>query len=341
MVGIALVGLGQIARAAHLPAVARNPAVELVAVVEPEPTVSAAVAAEQSAARPDGRPVEAYRSLDEALARDDVAGVVLATPPWVTPALVVAAARSGRFVLAEKPVATSVAEAAAYDELTPSEVRRVQIGLTYRHDPAMQRLREVITSGLLGDRLLVRAHIYDEERTRDRAHTALIERTLRHGSPAVHEGSHVFDWLSYLLDADPILHDAWSHPTRDGLGAPNLIGGRLDYGGVPALVEFGWLTDALPATSLTVIGDHGLASLDGATFALTVTTAAGSEQYAPTGDRVARCFDRQLARFVELATGVTDQPQPGLAEGRRALTISHQLALLAERSVLTPAVEQP
>lgn len=313
---VALVGLGEIGRSAHLPALLRRGDVALVAAVEPDPRQR------ERAELPAGVPV--LDRLDQAAAD----AVVLATPPWVTPDLAIAAARSGKYVLAEKPVATSVAAAGGYAALSAAERARIQVGLTYRHDPAMVALRDRIAAGELGAHLLVRAHVYDEQRTADAAHSALIERTLEHGNPVLHEGAHVFDWLRFLLGADPVLQDAWSLRTRPGLAAPNLVGARLAYGKAHVLAEFGWLVDALPRCELSVLGDRGHAVLDGRTFALTVTTAAGEQTFDPTPDRATRCFDLQLDRFVALATGAAG-PDPDLDDGLRALAVSEQVATAA------------
>jgi predicted dehydrogenase len=314
---VALVGLGEIGRTAHLPALLRRSDVTLVAAVEPDPRQRA------RAHLPAGVPV--LDRLDGA----EVDAVVLATPPWVTPELAISAARSGKVVLAEKPVATSVAAAEVYAALTASERARIQVGLTYRHDPAMVALRDLLAAGELGGPLLVRAHVYDEQRTDDTAHSALIERTLQHGNPVVHEGAHVFDWLRFLLGTDPELQDAWSLRTRSGLAAPNLVGARLAYGDAQVLAEFGWLVDALPRCELDVVGDRGHAVLDGRTFALTVTTAAGTRTFDPTPDRATRCFDLQLDRFVALAMGTAGRPDPDLDDGLRALAVSEQVATAA------------
>lgn len=332
MIRTALVGLGEIGRTAHLPALLRNSDVELVGIADPSPEQRHIALASIPG------PPAVGASLDElldVLAPSGVAldAVVLATPPWVTPALAVQAARRGLFVLAEKPVADSVAAAGIYEQLTPAEAARVQVGLTYRHDPAMQRLGQIIASGELGGPLLLRAHIYDEQRTTDAAHTALIERTLEHGSPVVHEGAHVFDWLAFLLGQDPVIDSAWSLRTRPALAAPNLVGAQLSYpSGTRAVVEFGWLTDALPRCEISVLGDAGYAVLDGVTFELTVTTSAGTVVHDFPGDRVERCFDRQFERFVALASGAATRAEPSLADGIAALTVSERVAVLSESS---------
>ncbi|WP_053205132.1 Gfo/Idh/MocA family protein [Jiangella muralis] len=322
MVAVALVGLGDIGCGAHLPALLRSPDVRLVAVADP-------VAAHRAAVAPlvgDGVAVGA--SLDDVLAAGPD-GVVFATPPWATPELAITALRAGRFVLAEKPVATSVAAAAVYAALTDAERARLQIGLTYRHDPALARLKAWIDDGVLGGPLLVRAHVYDEPRVAgDAEHLARMLRTLEHGTPVVHEGAHVFDWLAYLLGPGALaVDDAWALRTDPGLPAPNLTGARLRHsGGHQVLVEFGWLTDALPRCELTFLGPRGLATLDGTTFALHLATADGSETVEFPGDRMARDFDLQVARFAALVRGESDRPDPDLAAGLAALALAEQVA---------------
>ncbi|MQA79022.1 MAG: gfo/Idh/MocA family oxidoreductase [Streptosporangiales bacterium] len=326
----ALAGLGDIGAGAHLPALLRHPQVELAALVD--------VSAERldRAHATAGSGVRTTTDLDEVLADDTVDAVVLATPPWVTTDLAIRAVRAGRYVLAEKPVATSVGAAAAYDALTEDETARLQVGLTYRHDPAIETLAGWLRDGRLGRPLLVRAHIYDERRDpHDEEHTARLRRTLAHGTPVVHEGAHVFDWLTVLLGASsPTVDDAWALRTDADLPAPNLVGARLTYAdSTVALVEFGWLTDALPRSEVTFLGPRGHAVLHGSTFDLELTTADGYERVEFDGDRTTRCFDRQLTRFVELATGERTRPEPGLAAGRAALETSERVATAAhERS---------
>jgi myo-inositol 2-dehydrogenase / D-chiro-inositol 1-dehydrogenase len=324
MLDVALVGLGDIGLSAHLPALDRHPDVRVAALIDPDPQRRERVLKIQD-------DVVVAADLDDALAAGVVA-VVLATPPWVTPDLTLRATRAGRFVLAEKPVATSVAAAAIYDQLTEAERARVQVGLTYRHDPAIAQLRDWVSSGRLGRPLLVRAQIYDEVLDpADSEHAQRIRTTLAHGPPVVHEGAHVFDWLTVVLDASgPRVVDAWSLQTDRESPAPNLIGARLAYpDDTTALVEFGWLTAAQPATELSVLGPRGYAVLDGDTFGLRLSTSDGVEAVDFPGDRVERCFDRQLNAFVDLTEGRRRTPEPDLAAGRAALATAEDVVRCA------------
>ncbi len=328
-----LAGLGDIALSAHLPALARNSGVRVLGLVDPDEHRRELARALL--------PAPAFADLAEVLDDPEVRGVVLATPPWVTTGLIPLVTATGRFVLAEKPVATSVRAAGVLAELPEPQRGLVQVGLTYRHDPAMELLHDWITGGRLGSPSLVRAQIYDERRDpADPAHAGRIEGTLRHGMPVVHEGAHVFDWFGYLLGGPPDrVADAWAVATRPDLPAPNLCGARLEYPpsggqGTPTVVlaEFGWLTDALPRCEISVLGDRGHALLDGQSFRLELSTAAGLEQVAFEPERTTRCFDRQLVRFVDLITGASTAPAPDLADGLAALELAERVAVLAGES---------
>lgn len=312
---VALVGLGEIGRSAHLPALCRHPIASPVLIVDPAP--------ERRALAGD---IPTAADVEAVLADDSIRAVVLATPPWVTTPLAAQILATGRYVLAEKPIAESSAAAAPLLDIDTS---RLQVGLTYRHDPALARLRSWLLAGRLGTPLLVRAHIYDEALSSP-AHDERIVETLRHGSPAVHEGAHVFDWLRFLLGDPVAVADAWGLRTSAEFGASNLTGARLSYpDGTTALVEFGWLTDRLPRTELTFLGPRGLATLDGFTFELRLETASGVEVPEFAGDRATRSFDRQLDRFVALATGAVDSPSPNLDDALAALDIGERIDAVA------------
>ncbi|HEY3632893.1 MAG TPA: Gfo/Idh/MocA family oxidoreductase, partial [Jatrophihabitantaceae bacterium] len=93
---VALVGLGEIGRTAHLPALRRHPIATPVLIVDPS--------AERRALAGD---VPTAPDIDAVLADETIRAVVVATPPWVTTPLAARILATGRYVLAEKPIAVS------------------------------------------------------------------------------------------------------------------------------------------------------------------------------------------------------------------------------------------
>ncbi len=99
-----LVGTGHWARIAHAPALALTEGIELAAVWGRDPGAAAALAAEHGAT--------SFADIEALLAAVD--GVAFAVPPDVQAPIAAAAARAGKHLMLEKPIAIAEAEA---DEL--------------------------------------------------------------------------------------------------------------------------------------------------------------------------------------------------------------------------------
>jgi predicted dehydrogenase len=326
---IALVGLGDIAVRAHLPALAREPRAALVAVADIEE--------ERLTAAPEG--VRRTTDVMSVLTDPDVDAVVVATPPAATAGLVRAALDAGKWVLAEKPLALSVAETADVRE-APGAAERLQIGLTYRHHPAVDRLRALIANGALGRPLLIQAALCDEPASPEQDPVAYARRlrSLERLPPVVSDGVHACDRINYLLGEAPLEVAGWSVRTDPTYARANVNGGVLTYGdGTVARLDVVWLTPVLPPSQFVVTGPSGLATLEPPTFRLTVELADGTtETHEPPGDKTEVCFTLQLERFVSAALAGTP-PVPGLDEAVASLELAERIAHAAGVGRLVPA----
>ena len=178
-------------------------------------------------------------------------------------------------MLAEKPLGLSVAETREVRE-APGAAERLQIGLTYRHHPAVDRLRELIAAGALGRPLLIQAAICDEPANpeQDPRGYARRLRSLERIPPVVSDGVHACDRLNYLLGEAPVDVTGWSLRTDPAYATANVNGGVLTYAdGTVARLEVVWLTPVLPQSQFVVTGPKGMATLDPPTFRLTVELA--------------------------------------------------------------------
>jgi len=326
---IGLIGLGDIAVRAHLPALDRNPRTTVVAAAD--------VDAERLAAAPAG--ARATTDAASVLADPKVDAVVIATPPSATAGLVRAALEAGKYVLAEKPLGLSVAETTEVRE-TPGAAERLQIGLTYRHHPAVDRLRGLIASGALGRPLLIQAAICDEPANpeEDPRGYARRLRSLERIPPVVSDGVHACDRINYLLGESPVDITGWSLRTDPAYATANVNGGVLTYAdGTVARLEVVWLTPVLPPSQFVVTGPYGRATLDPPTFGLTVELADGTREVVePPGDKTEVCFKLQLERFVDACLAGT-RPVPGLDEAIASLELAERIAHAAGVARLVPA----
>lgn len=134
--GIGLVGCGGFAEFV-LDAVAGLPGLRLVAVADPSRERASRLAARHG--------VPALDSLDELLERDDVAAVLIATPPATHAAMATQALRAGRHVFCEKPLATTTEDAASVADEARRAERVLVVDHVLRYNPllrAVQRLTE-------------------------------------------------------------------------------------------------------------------------------------------------------------------------------------------------------
>ncbi|WP_131740846.1 Gfo/Idh/MocA family protein [Actinomadura roseirufa] len=140
---IGVIGCADIAWRRMLPALAANPEVRLTALASRDPAK-----ARRFAGRFGGEPVTGYEAL---LERPDVDAVYVPLPamlhaPWVERAL-----RSGRHVLAEKPLAPSAPEAEALVALAASRGLALLENFMFLRHSQHERVRDLLAQGVIGE----------------------------------------------------------------------------------------------------------------------------------------------------------------------------------------------
>jgi 2-hydroxy-4-carboxymuconate semialdehyde hemiacetal dehydrogenase len=138
-VRIALAGVGAFGNR-HLDGLAAIEGAEVVVVVDP------VLEAAQRAAEARGIP-DATASLDEAIARDDVDAVILATPTPIHAAQAIACLEAGKHVEVEIPLCDNLADGRAVVEAQRRSGLVAMCGHTRRFNPSHQWVRNRITAG--------------------------------------------------------------------------------------------------------------------------------------------------------------------------------------------------
>lgn len=140
----AIIGLGEVAERSVGPGLARAKSSTLRSVYSRNAETARSFAARFGAQG-------AYDSLDEMLADPELDAVYIATPNNVHAAQAVLAAKAGKHVLCEKPMATSVAD--AEQMIAACETNKVKLGVVFQHryHPAHFRAREIVAAGVLGE----------------------------------------------------------------------------------------------------------------------------------------------------------------------------------------------
>jgi predicted dehydrogenase len=156
LIKIGFVGGGMMAQVGHLPFYLADPRVDVVAIAEERPSLRAALSAKLGADR-------LLPNREALLARSDIDAVIISSPRPATGPLTLEALSAGKHVLAEKPMAHSVAQARRLVEAARERKLVYAIGHMKLFDlgvvAAKAALDEIRTSGRLGR--LLSARVYD------------------------------------------------------------------------------------------------------------------------------------------------------------------------------------
>lgn len=187
-VGVAVIGCGLVG-AHRARSAASDPRTALRLVIDTQPAQAGRLAAEHG--------VDASSDWRSALAREDVGAVVVATPNALLVPIGVAALRSGRHVLIEKPMGRNATEGRA---LT-GEARRsgaiLKVGFRHRYRESLMRARDLLRAGEIGRLIQLRARYgYGARPEHQQAWRADAE--LAGGGALLDEGVHIVDLFHWF-----------------------------------------------------------------------------------------------------------------------------------------------
>jgi predicted dehydrogenase len=147
---IAIVGGGNVAQVAHLPAYQNLESAEIVALVDEDPVKCATLQKQY------GIP-KTYDDFTVMLEKEDVEAVDICTPNYLHPPMAIAALRSGRHVLCEEPLARNAAEAQRMVATAGEAGRILMVAMNNRFRRDVEILRTFVKRGELGTVQLVKA----------------------------------------------------------------------------------------------------------------------------------------------------------------------------------------
>jgi myo-inositol 2-dehydrogenase / D-chiro-inositol 1-dehydrogenase len=147
---VALVGAGRAGLVHGRNLAAGVPGARLVAVADPSPEARRRAADELGCRRTLADPLDAATA-------DDVDAVVVASPTFTHAAVAVAALQAGRYVLCEKPLASTLEEAQRIQAAADGSTAALVMGFMRRFDAGFARAAERIRAGDIGDPVFVRS----------------------------------------------------------------------------------------------------------------------------------------------------------------------------------------
>ncbi|MFT3866406.1 MAG: Gfo/Idh/MocA family oxidoreductase [Solirubrobacterales bacterium] len=297
----AVVGIGRHSRLYVIPAIAGS------AEGSPAALVTSKADSARRFAEPFGEP-KIYATYEEALADPEVDGVFLVTPNDVHRAQVEAAAAAGKHVLCEKPLATTVEDAAAMVSACREAGVVLGTGFHLRHNLVHEHARALIRAGRIGAVRFASVR-YAHATAKKPGGTSpgagaeippvaawRKDPEVAGGGAFVGTGSHAIDLLRFLTDAE--LETVEAVADGEARAESGLVFVARLSGGAIAAVHGGDLP--FPVNETTISGTAGsivcrgsVGNVGGGT--LTVIDAEGEEDWAPPTHDV---YLREVDSFV-------------------------------------------
>jgi predicted dehydrogenase len=333
---IGLIGCGNIGVNAHIPAVAANEGMRIVAAADPTPQRLQA-AAEAAGLGPD----DLYADWRDLLVRDDIDAVIVATPQRYRPEIVIAAAEAGKHILAEKPLALTLDAAQAMVDAARGHGVTLATVHNYHFMPVYREIKQVLDSGEIGAPDVAELTYLGVE---DRPGAAAYSPRWRHrtadsGGGVLMDMLHVVYLANWFMGGSPTAVSAWVDRRRDGDGdVEDIALVRYDYPRGHALVNIAWgmgpggvsiggsegrvvmvnqdfgTHPFVPAERLHVIGEGGSRSWtpkDAVAYGMVGVAAdfrdavAGGREPIANGETGLRVLDAVLGAYLAGAQGVT------------------------------------
>ena len=207
MLGWGVIGIGSIVQTTIAPAMVAEPQCDLVAATSRDQG-RADQFAESFGAK------YAYTDYAKMLANPEVEAVFIATPNGLHAEQAIAAARAGKHVLCDKPLAINVDDARNVVSACAAAGIKLGVNFHYRQLPWVQDVTNMIRGGVVGDVRVIQMEVSSGPRHYDnwRADQAMA------GLGSVHNvGVHALDLLRVILGSEPVEVTAmFDQPARSG-----------------------------------------------------------------------------------------------------------------------------
>jgi predicted dehydrogenase len=287
------------------------------------------------AARRLGAP-RPYGRYDDLLGDPGVDAVILCLPHDQHAPAAVAAARAGKHILVEKPIARTLDEADAMIRAAEEAGVTLMVAHNQRFHPMHRRVREMLDEGVIGDVYCARA---DNNMAFAPPATHWIYRRAPTGGGAMMGyGVHRIDLLRWLVgEVSGVAHFQLTRPGRFEAETSCVTILRFGERAIGE-ITINWTVEHAPWKDLLFLyGEHGaIHNASGRLEVDGIGRRPGREGFSTVDVPAADPFTEQLAHFV---TCVTDgrEPLTSGAEARRTLAV----CLAAYQSAETGVVVEP
>ncbi|WP_158606642.1 Gfo/Idh/MocA family protein [Paenibacillus ginsengarvi] len=291
MLKIGLMGCGKVAGYGHLPAIAKSAKLDVFAIYDPD----------------EGRLCDMQRKFDVPFAYTDVDrfmqsgidAVVITSPAPFHLQNVVDAARYGKPVLCEKPLAMDEAEAKEMIRLADEAGVALYTAFDYRFSPVSLQIKQLVQSGEIGEVRLLRLvyiwNLHGKYGTDELGRQILNQRRegrMEEGGPLVDCGVHQIDLARWWLGSEVTRYEGDGVWIDDSLyEAPDHMYVRLDHAsGAKTMVEMSFsyghtAKEPLAHFTYDLIGTEGIIRYDRREQVFEMRNSKGTTRFPFAGEK--------------------------------------------------------
>lgn len=150
-----------------------------------------------------------YTDYKEALKNPEIDAVIVVTPTQFHHEVVIAAAKAGKHVFCEKPMASNAQECDEMIEACRAAGVKLQLGFMRRFDKSFRRGKELIDSGAIGDVAMIKSNTYGPSEPKE-----WMYDVRRNYGPIGEVNSHDFDTVRWYAGSEVRLIHAIGHNFR-------------------------------------------------------------------------------------------------------------------------------
>ncbi|MCX6140110.1 MAG: Gfo/Idh/MocA family oxidoreductase [Candidatus Kapabacteria bacterium] len=299
MIGIVLVGAGNIAQSIHLPLLSSASGVKIVAICDRQIS-KARILAEKYAVP------YAFRTLEEALDLPGVDAVFVTTSTDAHAAIAMQAIAGGKHVFIERPAARTLQETKDIQALARKNGVQVMVGMNHRFRPDVVSMKNAVDRGEIGNVYYVKAGWVKQRSTDARW---LANADMSGGGVLVDLGIAVLDMILHVFDfgrVRSVTASTFHHETKS---VEDVVVAMLQFeNGAVATIETSWsLVRAEDLYYCNVFGKKGSAYIN--PYRLVARSGTGiqstvSPQKKTQMEIYKKSYESELKAFVNAVRGL-------------------------------------
>jgi len=222
-----LIGIGDVATRSVIPAIQSDPRSRLYGLVTRDP------------AKATQYGIQAWTTLDAALADSAVDAVYVATPVFLHGPQTILALRAGKHVLCEKPMAMNEAEARTMVETAKGCGRVFGVAYYRRAYPKVRRAMELLAAGVIGKPVFAELTCHEWRADDSANRNWLLDPAKAGGGPLYDIASHRIDVLNFLF-GQPVRATGFLSNVVHRYAVEDAATVMIDYASVRGIVDVRW-----------------------------------------------------------------------------------------------------